>query len=47
MNKCYKTTLGLALAGVLALPFVAQEAQEIEELIVTAQKREQNLQDVP
>ena len=40
MNKCCKTTLGLALAGVLALPIVAQEAQEIEEIIVTAQKRD-------
>ena len=47
MNKCCKTTLGLALAGVLTLPIVAQEAQEIEEIIVTAQKREQKLQDVP
>jgi iron complex outermembrane receptor protein len=36
----------LAAAAVLALPWVAQ-AQTIEEIVVTAQKREQSLQDVP
>jgi len=39
----------LALAVILALPTLAcaQESLEIEEVIVTAQKREQSLQDVP
>jgi outer membrane receptor protein involved in Fe transport len=37
------STLALAAAS----PAVAQSANEIEELVVTAQKREQNLQDVP
>ncbi|HCP50737.1 MAG TPA: TonB-dependent receptor, partial [Gammaproteobacteria bacterium] len=30
-----------------ALPLNAQDDEAIEEIIVTAQKREQNLQDVP
>ncbi|MFM8516580.1 MAG: TonB-dependent receptor, partial [Nevskiaceae bacterium] len=39
-----RTVLGLAIAG-LAAPALAQVA--LEEIIVTAQKREQSLQDVP
>ena len=44
MNKYYKILLGLFLAGVVALPL---NAEVLEEIIVTAQKREQSLQDVP
>lgn len=40
-----KTTESLVLLAVAALPLPAQSA-ELEEIIVTAQKREQNLQDV-
>lgn len=38
-----------ALAGLAAIPAMAQQASEggLEEIIVTAQKREQSLQDVP
>ena len=35
--------LGTALVG----PALAQEADTLEEIIVTAQKREQNVQNVP
>ena len=38
---------GTAMAGVLALGAGPLQAQMLEEVIVTAQKREQNLQDVP
>ena len=44
MNKYFKTILSLALASAVAVPL---NAQDLEEIIVTAQKREQNLQDVP
>lgn len=44
MNKICKTLLSLALAGLFALPL---NAQVLEEIVVTAQKREQSLQDVP
>ena len=47
MNKFCKYTLSLVVAGVIALPLNAQDDEAIEEIIVTAQKREQNLQDVP
>jgi outer membrane receptor protein involved in Fe transport len=44
MSKYCKTILSLVLASAIALPL---NALELEEVIVTAQKREQNLQDVP
>src|SRR5438067_13483184 len=43
-------TISIAVAGFVGLPFVAgaqQTDQGIQEIIVTAQKREANLQDVP
>ena len=43
------TKLSVAIASILAMPLVAQ-AQDgggLEEIVVTAQRREQNLQDVP
>ena len=40
-------TLALALAGFLAAPAAAQMEGVLEEIIVTAQKREQSLEDVP
>ncbi|MCY4364529.1 MAG: TonB-dependent receptor, partial [Gammaproteobacteria bacterium] len=43
INNC-KAALSLVLTLVIALPL---DAQVLEEIIVTAQKREQNLQDVP
>ncbi|MFN3513684.1 MAG: TonB-dependent receptor [Phenylobacterium sp.] len=45
----YPTTMasGLALALGMAVPAVAQTDATVAELVVTAQKREQNLQDVP
>ena len=45
MIKNTKSCLNLAILTALSLPHVAQAA--LEEVIVTAQKREQNLQDVP
>ncbi|MFC6977432.1 TonB-dependent receptor plug domain-containing protein [Microbulbifer taiwanensis] len=42
--------LSLPIATATALPTLAQDAgnhRELEEVVVTAQKREQNLQDVP
>lgn len=44
-----RTTLGAALAAIVvgAVAAVPASAQVIEEIIVTAQKREQNLNDVP
>ena len=47
MNKFCKSTMSLVVASVIALPLNAQDDEAIEEIIVTAQKREQNLQDVP
>ena len=44
MIKNSKVALSFALALVIATPL---KAQVLEEIIVTAQKREQNLQDVP
>lgn len=44
MKKMTKLTMAAAISG-LMLPFVAQA--EIEEIVVTANKREQNIQDVP
>ena len=39
--------VALALTGVLAAPAMAQMEGVLEEIVVTAQKREQGLQDVP
>ena len=36
-----------ALSAAISAPALAQDSGEIDEIIVTAQKREQNLQDVP
>ena len=44
MNKYCKIFLSLLLVGPFALPL---NAEVLEEIIVTAQKREQSLQDVP
>ena len=41
-----KTALAAALAAA-ALPTLAQEQLALEEVVVTAQKREQSLQDIP
>ena len=45
----YFAMITLALAQMTALPVLAQDADEggLEEIIVTAQRREQSLQDVP
>ena len=40
-------TLALALTGLLAAPAAAQMEGVLEEIVVTAQKREQSLEDVP
>ncbi len=40
-------TLALALTGLLATPAAAQMEGVLEEIVVTAQKREQSLEDVP
>ncbi len=40
-------TLALALTGFLAAPAVAQMEGILEEIVVTAQKREESLQEVP
>ncbi|MFN9928346.1 MAG: TonB-dependent receptor [Phenylobacterium sp.] len=49
MKSCRFAALSAVsvLALSLAAPALAADANEIEELVVTAQKREQNLQDVP
>ena len=44
MNKILKVAMSLALICAIGAPL---NAQVLEEIIVTAQKREQNLQDVP
>ena len=44
MNKILKVAMSLALICAIGSPL---NAQVLEEIIVTAQKREQNLQDVP
>ena len=43
------TKLSVAIASILAMPLVAhaQDGGGLEEIVVTAQRREQNLQDVP
>jgi iron complex outermembrane recepter protein len=47
MRYLMTTASGLALALGAALPALAQSDATVAELVVTAQKREQNLQDVP
>lgn len=44
MSKQYRMVFVSMLAGLVAAP---GSAQDLEEVVVTAQKREQNLQDVP
>lgn len=46
MNR-YLNSLTLPLAVAMAVGTVDAKAQALEEVIVTAQKREQSLQDVP
>jgi iron complex outermembrane receptor protein len=41
------STTALAITGALALPAAAQMEGVLEEIVVTAQKREESLQDVP
>ena len=45
-NNCVARTLGLALAGVLLITNTAW-SQVLEEIVVTAQKRTEDLQDTP
>ncbi len=45
--RMFASAGALALITALAGQASAQEAQQVEEIVVTAQKREQNLQDVP
>ena len=50
MNKTIKQSLGFSLGGAIlfiASGALAQEQLSLEEIVVTAQKREQSLQDVP
>ena len=47
LNLALKGAAAIALAGLLAAPAVAQMEGVLEEIVVTAQKREQALQDVP
>ena len=44
MNKIFRNAMSLAVAGIFVSPL---QAQVLEEIIVSAQKREQNLQEVP
>jgi len=48
MNSSFKTALLGSAAAVIGLAGIATSAQaQLDEIIVTSQKREQNLQDVP
>ena len=46
-NLFRRALLPAALGAAVALPAQAQNNWELEEIIVTAQKRAQSLQDVP
>lgn len=43
----YRTALAGAAAALIALPAIAQERDELEEIVVTASKRTERLLDVP
>ena len=45
--RLFATTASAVVAVALASPSWAQDSTQVEEIVVTAQKREQNLQDVP
>ena len=45
-GACLVSVRPLFLIALLSTPFVGVHAQMLEEIIVTAQKREQSLQDV-
>ena len=47
MNLNIKRYLAQSLCTLVAFSLIGVQAQEIEEVTVTAQKREQNQQDVP
>ena len=52
MNSRYNTHVRLAVAATLALPMItlageAADGAVLDEVVVTAQKRSQNIQDVP
>jgi len=47
LNLALKGAAAITLAGLLAAPTMAQMEGVLEEIVVTAQKREQALQDVP
>lgn len=48
-NMSYRTRLLATASGIvmMALPAAAQQTAALEEIVVTAQRREQNIQDVP
>ena len=47
LNRAVLAACGATIAGAAAPPVMAQEVAALEEIIVTARKRSQNLQDVP
>ena len=47
MNLNIKRYIAQSLCTLVAFSVIGVQAQEIEEVTVTAQKREQNQQDVP
>ena len=51
MSHVIKRIAGMVLVSIVSLPFISAYAQEdtgiLEEIVVTAQKRQQSLQDVP
>jgi outer membrane receptor protein involved in Fe transport len=46
-NKLLKSTLATAMASLLIQPTLVQAQHTLEEIVVTAQKRAESLQDVP